>query len=66
MLNERYFQLLESEIASEPSYRVMPGVEALLLTLQSRNACALGLQTGNLWPAVQPKLRRGGLDGFFL
>lgn len=65
-LNGRYVELLELEIQMEPHYRVLPGIEALLLALKSSPDVLLGLQTGNIEPAVRPKLRRGGLEGFFL
>ncbi|MBM4397599.1 MAG: threonylcarbamoyl-AMP synthase [Deltaproteobacteria bacterium] len=60
-----YLEGLERELASASSYRVYPGVEAVLAGLAARPDCVVGLCTGNLAEGARLKLARGGLDGLF-
>ncbi len=60
---ETYVEHLAREIEA-PTYRVLPGVAALLERLASAGAL-LGLCTGNVAAGARIKLRRGGLDRWF-
>lgn len=64
-LNNRYIEILQSEIENESRYRILPGVENLLKSLTKRKDVLVGLQTGNLRGAVEPKLSRGNLLRYF-
>jgi phosphoglycolate phosphatase len=55
-----------AEILSELPGRVLPGVEALLRTLSTRQDVVLGLLTGNLAGGAELKLRHYGLDHYFV
>ena len=62
---ERYLAYLPQEVEQADKYRVLPGVEELLLKLWARRKVALGLGTGNLEAGARTKLERGGLNRFF-
>jgi phosphoglycolate phosphatase len=64
-LNNRYVELLEQEVLVEEKYLVLPGVSELLEILSKREDVAIGLQTGNIEPAVKHKLGRGQLNKYF-
>jgi phosphoglycolate phosphatase-like HAD superfamily hydrolase len=61
----QYVSNLTEEIRT-PNYRVLPGVAALLETLQARqDGPLLALGTGNVVGGARIKLARGGVDRFF-
>ena len=62
---DRYLPYLEEEVERSPTYRVLPGVPALLTRLAAREDCLLGLGTGNLEAAARIKLARADLNRFF-
>jgi phosphoglycolate phosphatase len=55
---------LPDEVASSPTYRVLPGAEALLERLAAEGRLC-GLITGNVEAAAHIKLARAGLNHFF-
>ena len=59
-----YLSHLEDAVRESGGYRVMPGIEALLPRLAAAGTL-LGIVTGNIEPAAQIKLARGGLNRFF-
>ncbi len=61
----RYMELLADEVARAQGYRVLPGVEELLLKIWARRKVAMGLGTGNLEQGARIKLERGKLNRFF-
>lgn len=64
-LRARYIELLYLEIDTEPNYKILPGVEDLLLSLTKRHDVLVGLQTGNIEGAVDAKLGRSNLNQYF-
>jgi len=62
---ETYLRLLEEELAKADGYRVLPGVMALLESLDGLPGVAIGLGTGNVRRGAYAKLARGGLDRAF-
>ncbi len=61
----RYVLHLPEEVEHSPGYRVMPGVDALLLQLVEADTL-LGLVTGNIEGAARIKISRAGLNKYFL
>lgn len=59
-----YLKHLPDAVAQSDGYRVMPGVEELLVRLIDEG-CLLGLVTGNVEAAAHIKLARGRLNRFF-
>ena len=59
-----YLAHLKQAVEESEGYRVMPGVEDLLLRL-SREGVLLGIVTGNIEAAAHIKLARGDLNRFF-
>jgi phosphoglycolate phosphatase-like HAD superfamily hydrolase len=64
-LSAAYLAALPREVAASPSYRVLPGVVALIDALARLSNVALGLGTGNVEPGARIKLQRGGLADRF-
>ena len=62
----RYFQLLEEVLVDWESGIVCPGTPALLRALESEAGVQMGLATGNFRESAFIKLRKYGLDGFFV
>ena len=62
---ESYIEFLDAEIESTPSYKILPGVEAILNTLAGRSDLAIGLATGNVEAGARIKLERGNLNRYF-
>lgn len=61
-----YLRHLPEAVATADEYRVFDGVVDILRAVCARpERAAVGLGTGNIEPAAQIKLRRGGLDGHF-
>src|SRR5690606_13232413 len=58
---ELYLPLLREELATSERFRLMPAVEGTLDFLAGSTGVVLGLATGNIRPAAQAKLERGGL-----
>jgi phosphoglycolate phosphatase len=61
---DKRLEHLTDTVAESTGYRVMPGVDALLLELIERGLL-LGLTTGNVEAAAHVKLSRAGLNRFF-
>jgi phosphoglycolate phosphatase len=59
-----YLMRLPEEVAQSSGYRVLEGVEELLLSL-CRNGFLLGITTGAVEAAAHIKLARAGLNRFF-
>jgi len=59
-----YLSHLQQAVEESEGYRVMPGIEDLLLRL-SREGVLLGIVTGNIEAAAHIKLARGNLNRFF-
>ena len=59
-----YLERLPYEVASSDGYRVLPGVESLLMEL-CRGGDLIGIVTGALETAARIKLARGRLNRFF-
>jgi len=59
---------LERELAAMPAEqgRLLPGVTSLLTALQSQGTHQLSLLTGNIQTAAWMKLRRFGIDSYFI
>lgn len=57
----RYVECLEAEIADGSRVRLYPGVAALVEALAAREACVVGLLTGNIEAGARIKLRPTGL-----
>ena len=57
---DRYVEILPAELATAPHYRVLPGVEPLIASLEA-HGLALGICTGNVLGGARAKLTRGGL-----
>ena len=63
-LFERYLEELEARLPDRP-VAVLPGVHALLDTLEATGEVALGLLTGNIAPGARLKLGSAGLASRF-
>jgi phosphoglycolate phosphatase-like HAD superfamily hydrolase len=64
-LLDAYLGVLEAELAHATGYRVLPGVHALLESLEKRPNIAVGLGTGNVRRGAYAKLARGSLGSAF-
>src|SRR5262245_28534319 len=62
---ESYLFFLSEEVSVSSSYRVLPGVIALLEHLSTCSDVMLGLATGNVELGARIKLERGNLNRFF-
>jgi phosphoglycolate phosphatase-like HAD superfamily hydrolase len=62
---ELYMNLLHEEVEQSASYRVLPGIDDILLKMSARKEVLLGLATGNVEPGARIKLRRGNLNRYF-
>lgn len=62
---ESYIQFLDDEIDSTTSYKILPGIEAILNILAERSDIAIGLATGNVEAGARIKLERGNLNRYF-
>jgi phosphoglycolate phosphatase len=62
---DAYLALLETELDQGTGYCVLPGVMALLRSLEGTPDVAVGLGTGNVRRGAYVKLSRGALDGAF-
>ncbi|MEK7366442.1 MAG: HAD hydrolase-like protein [candidate division NC10 bacterium] len=62
---DRYLPYLEEEVQRSATYRVLPGVPALLTLLAARGDCLVGLGTGNVEAGARIKLARADLNRFF-
>jgi len=62
---DRYLPYLEEEVQRSATYRVLPGVPALLTLLAARGDCLVGLGTGNVEVGARIKLARADLNRFF-
>jgi phosphoglycolate phosphatase-like HAD superfamily hydrolase len=65
LLLEAYLGLLESELERTEDYRILPGVEALLISLRGLSRVAVGLGTGNVRRGAIAKLARGRIHEEF-
>lgn len=60
---EAYIETLEAELNQPGSQAyLLPGVDELLVTLQTFESVTLGLLTGNYGPSARLKLRSAGLE----
>ncbi len=64
-LCRKYLTYFTPALERSERFRLMRGVEALLVELEARSELLLGVATGNLEAAAWDKLRRAGLDRFF-
>lgn len=64
-LEQRYHHYFDEEIVDPPSFRLLPGVTALLERLQREEEILLGIATGNFERAAWAKLKRGNIHSFF-
>jgi phosphoglycolate phosphatase len=62
---EAYISFLKDEVHTSPTYRVLPGIAALLTELLGREDILLGLATGNVELGARIKLDRGSLNRYF-
>jgi phosphoglycolate phosphatase len=60
-----YARFLAEEVHTSPTYRVLPGVSALLDEMLPRKDVMLGLATGNIETGARIKLDRGNLNRYF-
>lgn len=61
-----YTAALEKELVNSVSFRVLPGARDLLTQLCDDSRFLVGLATGNIEVGARLKLKRGGLDSYFL
>ena len=61
-----YIAFLKEEILISPNYRLMPGVKEMLEDLHARQNILLGIASGNIQQGAEIKLKRGGIDKYFL
>lgn len=66
VLNRRYLELLEAELAASEHFEILPGVAELLERLAAMPGILLGIQTGNLKKAAANKLARAKLEHHFV
>lgn len=64
-LLDAYLEHLEIELERSKSFKVLPGVLALLDAVHAIPGVAVGLGTGNVRRGAFAKLTRGALDGAF-
>ncbi|MCA9134931.1 MAG: HAD hydrolase-like protein, partial [Planctomycetales bacterium] len=64
LLCERYYELLPQELERSAG-RILPGVCEVLVALQERGACYLGLLSGNMRRSARIKLEHFGLWEYF-
>jgi phosphoglycolate phosphatase-like HAD superfamily hydrolase len=63
-LMHEYLKFLPQEVAGSPGYRVLPGVEDLLLRL-IETGVLVGITSGAVEAATHIKLARGGINQYF-
>lgn len=61
-----YIPFLKREIWRSTNYRLMPGVEEMLEDLHAHENILLGIASGNIQQGAEIKLKRGGIDKYFL
>ncbi len=66
LLMERYEEIFEEYIQRSPRFELMPGVINILEHLSRDPGVFLALATGNFERAGRMKLRRGGIEHYFL
>jgi phosphoglycolate phosphatase len=64
-LHSRYCELFPAYLETSGSFRVLRGAWELCAELNGNPSFALGIQTGNIEPCADVKLRRARLDSFF-
>jgi phosphoglycolate phosphatase-like HAD superfamily hydrolase len=62
---DSYLEFLDDEVDSTSSYKILPGIEAILSSLSGRSDIAIGLATGNVEAGARIKLERGNLNRYF-
>jgi len=62
---EAYVSFLKEEVHTSPTYKVLPGIVALLDELRQRRDVMIGLATGNVETGARIKLDRGQLNPYF-
>jgi phosphoglycolate phosphatase-like HAD superfamily hydrolase len=62
---DSYLSFLHEEVDTSATYRVLPGIIALLDDLNQRPNVVLGLATGNIELGARVKLARGRLNDYF-
>lgn len=60
-----YLDFLKEEIRISKKYRVLPGIEEILIQSSTIPYIYVGLGTGNLEEGAKIKLERGGLNPYF-
>lgn len=65
ILLDRYLDILPRTVREADSYRIMPGIPALLELISERDNVYVGLGTGNIELGARIKLERAGLNRFF-
>ncbi len=65
LLQERYEEIFEEQIAFATRFELMPGVVSILERLSNDNRFFLSLATGNFESAGWMKLKRGKIDHYF-
>lgn len=66
LLMELYEELFEAHILRSPRFELMPGVVEILEHLSRDRHIFLALATGNFERAGRMKLKRGGIEHYFL
>jgi phosphoglycolate phosphatase-like HAD superfamily hydrolase len=66
LLMERYEEIFEERIQESPRFELMPGVIEILEHLSRDPEIFLALATGNFERAGRMKLKRGGVEHYFL
>ena len=66
LLMERYEEIFEGQILRSPRFELMPGVVEILEHLSLDPDIFLALATGNFEGAGRMKLKRGGVEHYFL
>ncbi len=64
-IRDGYTEYLPGELATNPSFRLMPGVPQVLHALRRRMRTWLAVATGNIEPGARAKLERARLDHLF-
>ncbi len=66
LLMERYEEIFEERIQQSPHFELMPGVIDILEHLSRDPSIFLALATGNFEGAGRMKLKRGGVEHYFM